>query len=105
MQVVNNNPLDLVGVDGETVSVDVTSKGTVPVSRMNLNGATFVGPSFTLDKASTPFLLTVMVFFSGPSSGIYTITLRGSRGDGSLYTVTQFPGQASNAVTYTIDVT
>jgi len=51
MKMLNNDPLDLSGDQDEKTTISVTSDYSGgPAYNMNLNGSTFTGPSFTLDK-------------------------------------------------------
>ena|SRR5437763_10364146 len=105
MKILNNNPLDLSADNGETISVSVTANGTVNAVTFNLNDAAWSGGSFVVNKATkSSYVLVVFVVFSNPNSGVYTITLAGSHGGSSTYTITQLPNQASNAIAFTIDI-
>ena len=106
MRIRNNNPLDLEGQKGEQITVSVDATGTVFAVTRDLNGSTavFSQPfSFVLDKA--PTILVLFFVFSGPSGGVYNITVSGkSGGDTAHYTVGQFAGEAANAVAFTFDL-
>lgn len=115
MKIRNNNPLDLEGVDGETITVDVHSSGTKHLVSYTLDGETASMPSdqptsrltFTLDKAKhDPSILTMLFTFSDQDGGNYDITVSGSGGGPtSHYSVTQFFGIPGDAISYTFDVT
>ena len=107
MKMLNNDPLDLSGDQNEKITVGVTcdySGG--PAYNMNLNGSPFTDSSFKMDKnVKNPYQLLVSVTFKTNNGGSYKLTVQGSNGgDTSAYTINQYPGQASNSVTYTIDV-
>lgn len=111
MRVRNNNPLDLEGDDGETITVSVTSGGTVFGVNFALDGkkgtmSPGVPLTFTLNKAKKdPTLLTMLFTFSGKKDGFYDITVTGSNGGGiSFNEVAQVFAIASNSNTYTFDV-
>jgi hypothetical protein len=107
MKMLNNDPLDLSGDQDEKITISITSSYPGgPAYNINLNGSTFAGSSFTLDKnVKNPYQLLVSVIFKTNSGGSYKLTVQGSNGgDTSTYTINQYAGQASNAVTYTIDV-
>ena len=105
MRILNNNPLDLAGDDGETISISVSASNTVSSYTNNLNGNPLAGGSFVLSKATAnPYVLLVFMIFSGGAGGLYIVTLTGSNGGSSQYSVHQYPGQASNAVAYSISI-
>lgn len=114
MQVLNNNPLDLRGADREVLTVRVVSSGTQNLVSYTIDGQTRNLPTgvtqssfkFTLDKSKhDPSLLTMLFTFSGTEEGRYEVTIRGSGGDVSDFTVGQFFGIPGDSITYTIDVT
>jgi hypothetical protein len=114
MRILNNNPLDLAGVDGEKITVQVKSVGTRHLVSYTLDGQTASLPtdnsaselSFTLAKnRHDPSLLTMMFTFSEPDGGNYEISVSGDQGgQTSHYAVTQFFGIPGDSITYTIDV-
>lgn len=114
MHVMNNNPLDLRGEDGEVLTVDVDSSGTENLVSFTLDGQTSNLPTgvshssfpVTLDKSrSDPSLLTMLFTFSGSEHGRYVITITGSGGgDTSVNTVQQFFAIPGDSITYTIDI-
>jgi hypothetical protein len=105
MRVLNNNPLDLQGDNGETISVSISASNTVNSHTNNLNGAPLAGNSFVLDKnVANPYVLLIFVIFSGSSGGLYDITVTGSNGGTSQYSIHQYSGQASNAIAYSISI-
>ena len=115
MKIRNNNPLDLEGVDGEEITVEVRSTGTANLVSYVLDGKTSSLPSnqstasfsFTLDKAAhDPTVLTMLFTFSESENGNYDITVSGNApGQTSDYSVTQFFGIPGDSISYTIDVT
>src|SRR5687768_3565248 len=110
MKIINNVPNDLEGNNGETITVQITSSGTVFAVAYDLDGAagTFTSPfSFVLHKSSTKNVSVLVVFFtfSGSSGGVYEIRVSGTPGtDVSHYKVVQFPGQPANAIAYAINI-
>lgn len=115
MKIRNNNPLDLEGANGETITVEVRSTGTRHLVSYTLDGQTSSMPSnqqvasfsFVLNKAAhDPSVLTMLFTFSEPDGGNYDITVSGSGGGStSHYSVTQFFGIPGDSISYTIDVT
>jgi hypothetical protein len=110
MKIRNNNPLDLEGQDGETITVKIAAHGTLHLVNSNLDGvgaplSAGIPLTFTLSKAAhDPSVLVLFFTFTNPSGAIYDIDVTGSGGGSSHYTVIQLPGQAANAIAYTFDV-
>ena|SRR5882672_3741524 len=109
MKIRNNNPLDLQGNDGETITFVITASGTVFAVNYDLDGTTGVMTSpfsFSLNKAvNDPSVLVLFFVFSNNGGGVYSITAKGSAGgDTSHYSVAQFQNEASNAIAYTFDM-
>ena len=110
MKIINNVPNDLEGDHGETITVQVTSTGTVFAVAFDLDGhsGSFASPfSFVLHKTPTKDVSVLVLFFtfSGSTGGVYEITVSGTPGtDVSHYTVVQFPGQPANAIAYAINI-
>lgn len=111
MKIRNNNPLDLEGNDGETISVKVTAFGTNLLGNYNLDGVSAklnaAGSfSFTLNKAANnPSLLTLFLIFTNSSGGVYQVDLSGSAGGHAQHTSNQVTGGfGSSSFTFTIDI-
>ena|SRR5947207_4838840 len=115
MKIRNNNPLDLEGVDGEKITVEITSTGTKNLISYTLDGRTTSLPSdqpasslsFTLNKAAhDPSVLTMLFTFSEADKGNYDLAVSGSDGgQTSHYSVTQFFGIPGDSISFTLDVT
>jgi hypothetical protein len=114
MRVLNGNPLDLRGSNGEMITVKVNSGGTENLVSYTIDGDTDSLPTgvthsafnFPLDRnRRDPSLLTMLFTFSGDNDGRYDITITGSGGgDTSRFTVEQLFGIPGDSITYTIDV-
>jgi hypothetical protein len=114
MRVMNDNPLDLQGVNQEMITVTVDSSGTENLVSHTLDGSSASLPTgvthssfnFILDRnRRDPSLLTMLFNFSGEDDGRYDITIQGSGGgDISRHTVRQFFGIPGDSITYTIDI-
>ena len=98
---IRNNKFDLTGDNGEVITVGVSSP-TGEVITYVLNGKTWAGGSFTLDKNAMPvFKLSVMIIYKDKSGGSATITVTGSNGgDVSTDKETQAPGEPFDAAIY-----
>ena len=108
----NNNPLDLVGRDGEVITVETTATGTILNVTYSLSGMTSSSGTaesggyfkFKLDKArGNPNTLVIFLNYSNSSGGAYEIKVTGSGGT-SRYRVSQSFSQRSEVVTYTFEV-
>ena len=110
MKIINNVPNDLEGNDGEKITVQIISTGTVFAVAYDLDGAsgTFTGPlSFVLQKTGGNEVTVLVLFFtfSSNNGGVYEIKVSGTPGtDVSHYKVVQFPGQPANAIAYAINI-
>ena len=105
----NYNPLDLQAPDKSIIKVEVTSEGTTQLVSFAINGEPRTGNTltFSLDKAKNdPAILTVLFQFSNSDGGVYKVRVTSSSGGPtSEFEVRQQGGVASEAITYTIDVT
>jgi hypothetical protein len=112
MKIRNNNPLDLKGEKKELITLKVKSTGTVHLVNQSLNGSGApMEPDTPLRFRLNPdlvehnaYVLVLFFTFSNTSGGVYEIEVTGSKGGISNYTITQFPGQAANAIAYTFDI-
>jgi hypothetical protein len=111
MKIRNNDPLDLEGDNGETITVRVVATGTQFLVNYVLDGvgsplAVGLPLIFTLDKSKhDPSILTFLVTFSNLANGGYRFEVTGSHNvDTSIYAVTQSFGIPGNSFTYTFDV-
>jgi hypothetical protein len=108
MQIRNNNPLDLTGVDGEQITVRAVSKlagDTVSYALDGEKGGILPDPfTFHLDKAEhDPSVLTLVFTFVG-AGGRFDVTVTGSdNGPESFFTFNQF-GVPAGSISYTFDV-
>jgi len=105
VKILDNDPLDLSGQDGEVITVMVVrSKATVDLV---LNGKDFNGSKFTLDKAKAdPFLLAVGGIYTDKKKGggAFSVSLSGS-GVTATKPVTQFSAaEARRSFVFAIDV-
>ena len=106
MVIKNGNELDLAGKDGETISVAITSAIGIAPNNYVLNGQSWQGGAFTLDKTISPvFKLLVQTIYKLPLGGACEITVTGSQGgDTSVHDEIQAPGEVFDAAMYTITV-
>lgn len=111
MKVLNNNPLDCQGANGERLSLTVRAVGIPFVVGCALDDAAHVlneGSAFSFPLAKTPThrraLLTLVFSFPPGGSGHFECELAGSLGGRCTYTVTQLQGMTDDAITYTIDI-
>ncbi|MBV9959308.1 MAG: hypothetical protein JO360_12860, partial [Acidobacteria bacterium] len=87
MRIMNNNPLDLAGADGEVITVDVTETGgNLLLVNTTLNGVTSSLPrdepraAFSFNLESDHTVLTMLFTFSVNDGGNYDIAVSGSAG-------------------------
>ncbi len=105
MRILNGDPTTLEGNNGETITVTVTETGTVRQVAYALNGASWPGGSFILNRPTANlYRLVVQVGYSANSGGRYSVVLTGSEGGTSTVTLRQAPGQADDAIAYTINI-
>lgn len=106
MRVKNNDELQLAGSDLEVITVAITNSTNSPLFTYTLNGKTWAGGSFTLDRAIAPiFKLLVQTTYKTDSGGSAEFTLTGSGGgDTSVHDEIQSPGEAFDAAMYTITI-
>jgi hypothetical protein len=111
VEIRNNNPLDLAGLDGEQITVQTTSKGTAYSVAFDLNGSGDALPQhfrFTLrmpPATQNATLLVLFCIFSNPSGGRYDFAVSGREGGPTAhYTVTQFDNEDSNTIAFTFNV-
>jgi len=105
MQINNGNELDLAGSNGETITIAITvSNGAI--NNYVLNGKSWGGGSFKLDKTLAPiFKLLVQTIYKASSGSSCEITVTGSGGgDISVHDEVQAPGEAFDAAMYTITI-
>lgn len=76
MKMINGNPRRLLCSPGETITVEVTSEGTVHSVAMGLNGHTFPGGSFSVDTRTD--LVILGIFSNDSGGGRYDIKLSGN---------------------------
>jgi len=106
MQMKNDDELDLMGADGEVITVEITQANGC-VNNYVLNGQKFEGPgSFTLDKAIAPvFKLLVTTIYKTATGASCEITVTGSAGgDTSIHDEVQAPGETFDAAMYTFTI-
>jgi hypothetical protein len=108
MEIRNNNPLNLAGIDGEQITVRAVSRKAGDTAAFALDGGER-GPLpnpfiFQLNKARhNPSVLTLVFTFVG-AGGVFDVTVTGSDGGPpSVFTFHQF-GVAAGSVSYTFDV-
>jgi hypothetical protein len=106
MQIKNGNELDLAGAHGETITVAITQGAGNVVINYVLNGQTWGGGSFTLDKSvAAVFKLLVQTIYKTQTGGSCEITVNGSEGgDVSVHDEFQSPGETFDAAMYTFVV-
>jgi hypothetical protein len=105
MQIRNGDELDLAGNNGEAIMVRI-SKSVGTVNNFVLNGQTWDGGTFTLDKmVTTVFKLLVQTIYKTDSGNSCEITVTGSNGgDVSVHDEIQSPGETFDAAMYTFIV-
>jgi hypothetical protein len=105
MQIRNGDELDLAGNNGEDITVRI-SKGVGAVNDFVLNGKTWGGGTFTLDKTVAPvFKLLVQTIYKTDSGNSCEITVTGGNGgDVSVHDEIQSPGETFDAAMYTFVV-
>ena len=106
MQILDNDPLDLGGYSGETVTVEVVSnKAQV---NMRLDGRAFTSGAFTLNREQAdPSYLAVGGVYADTQNGggSFSVSLTGSTGPPATKVVRQFkPAEARRSFVFTIDV-
>lgn len=108
MEIRNNSPQNLAGVDGEQITVRVVSRKPGDTAAFALDGGPR-GPlpnpfTFQLNKARRdPSVLTLTFTFVG-AGGAFDVTVTGSDGGPpSIFTFHQF-GVPVGSVSYTFDV-
>lgn len=104
MKITNFNELDLTGVDGEDITIQVNASTNNPVVAFSLNGSTFAGGAFRLDKSVRPvFKLLATTLYKTNSGGSVELQLTGSAGgDVSIHDEVQAPGEAFDVAMYRI---
>ena len=108
MEILNNNPLDLTGADGEQITVRAVSRlpgDTVAFALDGAGGGALPNPfTFRLNKAKrNPSVLT-LVFTFVDADGAFEITVTGSGGGPqSFFTFNQF-GVSVGSISYTFDI-
>lgn len=104
MQVKNGDELDLAGSQGETINVAITEGASNVVINYVLNGKSWTGGVFRLDKVIAPtFKLLVQTIYKTQTGGSCEITVTGSNqgGDTSVHDEFQSPGETFDAAMYT----
>jgi hypothetical protein len=111
MEIRNNNPLDLSGVEGEEITVRTTAKGTAySVAYAIFNEGDALPQLFRFKLRKPPAtqkatLLVVTCIFSNPGGGSYHFAVSGSQGGPTAdYTVTQFEDEPKNTFAFVFDV-
>lgn len=111
MEIRNNNPLDLAGVNGEQITVKTTVRGTAFSVAFDLDGRGDALPQpfrFQLRRNPTNqnvMLLVLFFIFSNPGGGRYDIAVSGSGGGPTAhYSVAQFEDEDSNTIAFTFNV-
>jgi hypothetical protein len=106
MQIKNGNELDLAGSHGETITVAITGGGSNVVINYVLNGLTWPGGPFQLDRnVAAVFKLLVQSIYKTQTGGNCEITVTGSQGgDTSVHDEFQSPGESFDAAMYTFIV-
>jgi hypothetical protein len=108
MKLKNNNELDIIGADGEVITVTISGSAGALVNNFVLNGAPWPGGSFKLDKTVGPiFKLLVQTIYKTTSGSTCEITITGSGpgGDVSVHDEVQGPGEAFDASIYKFTIT
>ena len=101
----DNDPLDLVGSNGEQISVSV--RATKAQVDLLLNGQSFNPGTFTLDRAvADPTYLSAAGVYTDPNGGgTFSVRLSGSGPAVAAKTVNQAAGNdARRSFTFSIDI-
>ena len=106
MQIFDNDPLDLGGNSGETITVTVQShKAQVD---LRLDGQPFSSQAFTLNKTrADPSHLSVGGVYTDTTNGggSFSVSLSGTTGPPAVKKVNQFtPAEAARSFVFTIDI-
>jgi len=105
MHITNFNELDLTGADGEDITIAVNKSTNDPLIAYTLNGKTFAGGTFKLDKTVFPvFKLLATTLYKTDSGGSVELQVTGSSlgGDVSTHDEVQAPGEAFDVAMYRI---
>jgi len=104
MHITNFNELDLTGADGEDITIVVNKSTNGPLVAYTLNGNTFAGGTFKLDKTAFPvFKLLATTLYKTDSGGSVELKVTGSLGgDVSIHDEVQAPGEAFDVAMYRI---
>jgi len=104
MNMTNSNELNLTGADKETITIVVNKSTNGPLVDYALNGKSFAGGSFQLDKSVTPvFKLLASTLYKTNSGGSVELKVTGSLGgDTSIHDEVQAPGEAFDVAMYRI---
>lgn len=102
---IKNDPTDLAGANGEVITVRAVPRNAGDTAAFAQGGSKGALPNpytFTLDKAKSPMVLTLVFTFLG-SDGGFDITVTGSAGGISTYPYDQF-GVDEGSISYAFDV-
>jgi hypothetical protein len=104
MHITNFNELDLTGADGEDLTISVSKSTSSPLVTYSLNGSTFAGGTFRLDKTAAPvFKLLAVTTYKTSSGGSCELKLIGNPAEEtSIHDEVQAPGEAFDGAMYRI---
>jgi len=104
MRITGFNELDLTGEDQESIRVAVNQSAGGAQVTWSLNGQTFAGGAFALDKTEFPvFKFLATILYKTDSGGSVEFQVTGSAGgDVSIHDVVQAPGEAFDVAMYRI---
>lgn len=107
MRINNNNSLDLAANKGETLTLSLVD-GDAVVTFNGVGGPGTLTKSaphqFTVPMTGTDLPLLVRATFKTSSGGVASVRLSDANGTVAPFTFTQFPGTATDAVVFLIDI-
>jgi len=107
MRINNNNSLDLAANKGETLTLSLMD-GDAVVTFSGLGGPgalTKTSPhQFTVPATGTDLPLLVRATFKATSGGAAAVRISDTNGNVAPFTFVQFPGTATDAVVFLIDI-
>jgi hypothetical protein len=106
MRINNNNSLDLAAKKGETLTLAIHD-GDAVVTFTGLTKGTLTKTNphqFTVPATGTDLPLLVRATFKDSSGGFVTVRMSDTSGTVAPFTFTQFPGTATDAVVFLIDI-
>ena len=107
MRINNNNSLDLAANKGELLTLSLVD-GDAVVTFSGLGGAgtlTKTTPhQFTVPATGTDLPLLVRATFKAASGGAASVRISDTNGNVAPFTFLQFPGTATDAVVFLIDI-